>query len=267
MKIYIPTKGRVQNQLTLENLPPDLYVRTILVCPKSEAFRHRQRHPHAEVLEQPDEDMGISEKRKWIIDICDEDKLVMLDDDCRFAVRREDDPGLFRKANNEDITLAFAELESMLCEEIPHAGFAVRGAGIGELARQGGWQKTGKRMMYSLGYYLPIVRYWAEWGRIKTHEDIDITLQLLSMGFPNAVNHTFVTDQKFGAPGGCTNERTVESNNEDCLKLQALHPEYVTIEEKTYTSSVPRMETRCAWQKCLKDGITFRTEYLKNKSN
>lgn len=263
MKIYIPTKGRVQNQLTLENLPPDLYVRTTIVCPKSEAFRHRQRHPHIEeVLEQPDESMGISEKRKWIVDICPDDKLVMLDDDLRFAVRREDDDGKFRKAESKDIILAFEELESVLCEETSHAGFAVRGMGIGDLAREGGWQ-TAKRMIYSLGYYLPIVRFWAEFGRVSTHEDIDVTMQLLSMGFPNKVNHSFVTDQKFGNEGGCTNERTIEKNNADCLKLVELHPEYITAETKIYANSPSRLEVRCSWQKSLKDGIAFRTEWLK----
>lgn len=263
MKIYIPTRGRVKNQLTLENLPPELYVEAILVCPPSEVNRMRQNHEHAQILAQPEEKMLIHHKRRWIMDQCPEDKMVMLDDDLRFAVRRDDDPGKFRKAEPKDIIQAFKELEDILSEDVPHAGFAVRGMGIGDAAREGGWQEA-KRMVYSLGYYLPIVKYWAEMGRIQTHEDIDVTMQLLSMGFPNRVNHSFVTDQKFGNEGGCTNERTIEINNADCIRLTELHPDYITVTEKVYLNSPTRLEVRCAWQKALKDGLVFRADWLKS---
>ena len=265
MRIYIPTKGRVMTQTTLENLPASLYVQTILVAPSTEVPRLRQRYPHVEVICQLDDKMGIAEKRKWIVDTCPDDKLVMLDDDLRFAVRRDDDPGLFRKAEEADILVAFDELEEILTEAIPHAGFSARGSGIGDAAKRGGWQE-GKRMMYVLGYYLPIVRHWAEWSRVSTHEDIDITLQLFEMGFPNSVNHSFVVDQKFGSPGGCSDERTIEIANADCLRLKELHPEYVAVDEKEYKASTPRLETRCAWQKALKDGKAFRADWLKSQA-
>ena len=265
MKIYIPTKGRVKNQLTLENLPPELYVQATLVCPPSEVNRMKQNHEHVEILAQPDENMEIYEKRKWIVDICPEDKMVMLDDDLRFAVRRADDPAKFLKATNEEVIQAFKELDLLLSEEIPHAGFAVRGMGIGEAAQEGGWQEA-KRMIYTLGYYLPIARYWAEWGRMRIREDMDITIQLLSMGFPNMVNHSFVTDQKYGNPGGATKERTVDISNEAAELLQSLHPEYVTLKEKVYTNSPTRIEVVCQWQKALKDGLVFRAEWLKNRA-
>jgi hypothetical protein len=265
MKIYIPTRGRITNQLTLENLPPDLYVSSTLVCPPSEVDRLSRRYEFVGVLPQPEEKMTISEKRKWIVDQSPGDKLVMLDDDLRFAVRREDDTGKFRKATEEDILRYFKELEELLSEEVPHAGFGVRGMGIGEAAREGGWQ-TAKRSIYTLGYYLPIVRYWAEWNRVRTREDMDITLQLLSMGFPNKVNQSFVVDQKFGNEGGCSDERTIESTNEDARRLVELHPEYVSLEEKNYVSSIPRLEVRVQWQKALKDGLAFREQWRKTQT-
>jgi hypothetical protein len=256
MKIIIPTRGRVDNQLTFRNLPKELQERTILVCPKSEKFWLEKYK--CTTLVQPEEITTIAEKRKWIFDtaVADGiDKIVMLDDDLRFAVRREDDPGLFRKAEPEDIIEAFTQLETLLCEEIPHAGFAVRGSGIGDAAKKGGWQLTGKRMMYSLGYYVPTVKDHAIFGRIGTHEDMDITLQLLRKGFINAVNFSFVTDQAFGKPGGCDKERTIEKNNADALKLAELHPGYVRVVQKDYKASVPRIEVVCSWQKALQDGL------------
>jgi len=262
MKIIIPTKGRISNQLTIANLPEELRKNTVLVCPEKERFWHSQKQSFVTVIAQPDPDMGIADKRKWIMEQSrnewNYEKIVMLDDDLRLAIRRIDDPGLFRKAGPEDIIKAFRELEEILSPEIPHAGFAVRGSGIGDAAKQGGWQVTGKRAMYSLAYHVSTVLDNAEFGRIGTHEDIDITLQLLRKGFPNAINFSFVTDQAFGKPGGCSDERTVEKNNVDVLKLAELHPGYVRVTEKMYKVSTPRLEVVCAWQKALKDGLLNR---------
>jgi hypothetical protein len=177
----------------------------------------------------------------------------MLDDDLRFAVRRDDQPDRFLKAEEGQVIAAFRELDKILSAEIPHAGFAARGSGIGSRAQEGGWQQ-GKRMIYSLGYHIPTVRKHAIFGRIETREDMDITLQLFANGFPNSVNHSFVCDQEFGKPGGCTNERTIERSNADALTLAGLHPGYVKVVEKEYKASIPRLEVICQWLKAMKDG-------------
>jgi hypothetical protein len=109
-------------------------------------------------------------------------------------------------------------------------------------------------MIYSLGYYLPKVVEECELGRIETREDMDVTLQLLRKGYPNAVWHTTVANQrKYNAPGGATNERTVESMNADAYKLARLHPGYVRVDDKRYKTSVPRLEVHCSWKKALQD--------------
>lgn len=260
MQITIPTKGRISTQLTFTNLPPDLQKQVVFVCPDNERFFLSQRYPTATVIAQPDPGMGISEKRKWIVETCSDEKILMLDDDLRFAVRREDDTGLFRAATHDDIRRGFFELQEILSEDVPHAGFAARGGSIGALARQGGWQISGKRMMYVLGYYLPTVLKLAEFGRVFTHEDMDVCLQLLGKGYPNAVNFTLVVDQKFGNPGGCTAERDIAKSNEDVQKLAAFHPGFVSIVSKVYSASTPRLEVVCQWQKCLDAGMALRED-------
>jgi hypothetical protein len=97
----------------------------------------------------------------------------------------------------------------------------------------------------------------AEFGRLSTHEDMDVCLQLLTKGFANKVNYTFVVDQKFGNPGGCTNERTVETNNADCYRLASFFPAYVRVSEKNYAGSVPRVEVVCQWARALRDARGF----------
>jgi len=255
MRIIIPTKGRVYNQLTLANLPDDLKRRTTLVCPSNEHQRLSRNHPLCKVVQQPSDTMGISEKRAWIVANTGYDKIVMLDDDLRFAVRRDDNRAKFRTALTPDILTAFAELEEILSPEVPHAGFTARGGSIGASAQKGGWQQ-GKRMMYVLGYHIPTVRAHAVFGRLSTHEDMDVCLQLLTKGLPNLVNYDFVVDQKFGNPGGCTNERTIQQNNADSLALAQLFPQFVRTTEKEYSASVPRIEVVCQWMKALEYGFT-----------
>ncbi len=257
MKIFIPTKGRRNNQLTMRNLPPALRERTTIVCPEKEAFWLRQDFSSATMLAQPDPNMGIALKREWILKNCEAEKIVMLDDDLRFATRRTDEPGKFLKASDHEITTAFLQLESVISEEIPHAGFAARGSGIGDAAKKGGWQ-MGKRMMYVLGYHVPTVLANAEFGRLSTHEDMDVCLQLLTKGYPNMVNYSFVVDQKFGNPGGCTEERTMEINNADSLKLAEFFPEYVRVSQKDYSGSTPRVEVTCQWLKAMNAGLATK---------
>lgn len=260
MKIIIPTKGRLKNQLTMQNMPRELYPDIVIVSPSKERFFHQSNWEGVLAISQPDDNMGIAAKRKWIIENELDDKIVMLDDDLRFAVRRDDDPKLFRKAEPKDILLAFWELENKINERCPHAGFGVRGSGIGDAAQAGGWQTTGKRMMYSLGYHVPTIKEKIILGRLSTHEDIDVTLQLLLLGYPNAVNFSFVTDQAFGKPGGCTNERTIGQNNLDVMQLAEFFPGYVRVTEKQYKESVPRLECVCQWQKALSDGLLKRKQ-------
>lgn len=265
MLVVVPTRGRVENQMTLSNLTPALRRSVRVVCPDREAGRIESvwgGRVHS-VTRQPDGDMTIAQKRKWIVDTARADgveKLVMLDDDLRFCVRRDDDPGKFRQSRPEDVDAYFAELAEKLTPLVPHAGFGVRGGGISDRDKQGGWQEA-KRMMYVLGYHVPTVAKHATFGRIETREDMDVTLQLLLRGLPNLVCKTFVTDQKtgWGDKGGCSGQRTVESSNSDAEKLAELHPGFVRVVEKTYagthvTGSVTRKEVVCSWEKALAAG-------------
>jgi hypothetical protein len=138
----------------------------------------------------------------------------------------------------------------MLSPDVPHVGFGPR---QGNHTKEAGWQIG--RMIYTLGYYLPVVVEKCELGRIETREDMDLTLQLLRKGYPNAVWHTTVADQRmYNAPGGATNERTIESSNADAHKLATFHLGFVSVVEKAYKASVPRNEVVCQWQEALRDG-------------
>ena len=85
--LYVPTRGRVGNQRTLKALPSKWRERAIIVCPKDEIRSHLKSFPEATAIAQPDPDMTIAAKRAWIFKTARSEKIMMLDDDLRFAVR------------------------------------------------------------------------------------------------------------------------------------------------------------------------------------
>jgi hypothetical protein len=67
MEIIIPTRGRIDQQLTLQSLPRELHERTTLVCPEAEAVPLACRWDDVQIVEQPDANMTIAAKRAWIM--------------------------------------------------------------------------------------------------------------------------------------------------------------------------------------------------------
>jgi len=263
MQIVIPTRGRTHQQLTLQALPRELRKRTTLVCPKREASGLFRLYGDVEIVVQPDATMTIARKREWIMREWlryGHEQVLMLDDDLSFSTRISETDWHLKPICGEELIPEFQRIEDKLGPEYPHVGFGPR---QWNHLKKAGWQ-TPDRMMCSLGYYLPIVVKVCELGRIETHEDMDVNLQLLRKGHRNAVWHTTVHDQNFMAPGGCGLWRTIESFSADARKLAELHPGYVSTVERSYKGSeprVPRVEPICQWKKALDDGLKDKSQY------
>ena len=262
MRIIIPTRGRRNNQLTIKSLIGcELIRRTTIVCPQSEYKHFRSLRPDYDVVAQPDAHWKIHEKRAWILEHWlaeGHEKIIMLDDDLRFATRKSEDDWHLREITGEELVPQFKILEDKLGPEFPHVGFGPRQGN--DRLDDIGWRIPGK-MCYALGYYLPVVVKECELRRVKTREDMDITLQLLEKGYPDAVWNTVTVDQRrFDSPGGTNDERTMETSNQDALELARLHSGYVSTVERAYKSSVPRVEVVVQWQKALQDGQRRRTQ-------
>jgi hypothetical protein len=252
MRIIIPTRGRTEDQLTLQALPGELRKRTSLVCPKLEASTLYRLYPDVEVVIQPDPTWRLARKRAWIVRTWLEagyDKILMLDDDLKFATRISTADWRLREITGQALIPEFNRLEAKLGPDYPHVGFGTR---QGNNRLPAGWQSPG-RQVCTLGYYLPVVARLAEVDRLALRHDMDVTLQLLRRGYPNAIWNTTVHDQRAFAPGGCSLWRTVENSDADARQLAELHPGYVTLVQRRYAVSVPRLEVVCAWSKALQD--------------
>jgi hypothetical protein len=257
MHIVIPTRGRKDKQYTLHALPRELRKRTTLVCPKAEVLRRLKcLDDDIEVVAQPDADWRIAQVRGWIVQEWlhrGNDKIVMLDDDLSFAMRKSENGSALRTIRGKVLVPEFERLEKKLGPEYPHVGFGQR-----QFNNSKGADWVGPvKMVCTLGYYLPIVAKLVRWDLVELREDYSATLQLLLKGYPNAIWTGTVVDQKTNAPGGCSTYRTAELNDAEAEKLAAI-PEFapfVSVRVKNYASG-PRKEPRIDWVQALAHGRT-----------
>jgi hypothetical protein len=248
VRIYIPTYRRVNAQHTYYALPPGWQARTTFVVDAQDALAMIDYGYASGLLCIVPDSAGvtsIAKKRAWLLSTVEDEPIVMLDDDLRFAVR-DGAGGRLVDASPEIVGAYLFALETSL-QLYVHAGFSAR---QGNNHLPGGWV-TNTRMMYVLGYQPHAVRKHCELGRIETREDMDITLQLLRKGFPNAVCADICVDQKYNAPGGASGQRTMAASDADAELLAALHPGFVKVVQRAYASSVPRKEVVVQWKKAF----------------
>src|SRR5262249_15550945 len=89
VQIVIPTYRRVGDQVTFRNLPRVYWPHTEFVANEEEtpALKLKYGHTGAKVVTHPPEIDSIAKKRAWILANTPHEKIFMLDDDLKFAVR------------------------------------------------------------------------------------------------------------------------------------------------------------------------------------
>ena len=82
-RIYIPTLGRSDNQVTFDNMSQNAQqVTRLVVQPKEQHL-----YPNYPILVLPDNDIGITETRRWIYKEAKGLKYGVFDDDLKFIER------------------------------------------------------------------------------------------------------------------------------------------------------------------------------------
>jgi len=258
VRYYIPTRGRIEGQHTVRNLPTAVLPLVTIVCPSSEVerlgeFAYELRGQFVRVVPQPDDSWAIGRKREWIYkalareDVCD--FAWQLDDDLRFRVCVD---GKFASPRTD--YQAKDLLEKFFVETIPAlaAIYPVLGIGTSFMAPKGGVREN-----YHLGFAFGFgrdARDALEMNRMDVFEDIDYTLQMLRGGYRIGVSYDVTVDQvKPDAPGGVTGERTLETIRRDFERLRALHPGIVE-EKPRRPGAHPAAITRVSWARAAKEG-------------
>ncbi len=256
MKIYIPTRGRPESQVTLEFFPENMIKdgTVILAIDEDEQDKYH-KYPDVQKLIVPSFVKGISYKRKYIIEQSTDPRVVMLDDDLRFYIRKSPTDWHLRYLESDEYPALFGLLDEWMDQGYAHVGISAREGNnrVEDLCVEN------TRYMRVLGYNLDAFPDNIEWGRTQVMEDFDIALQLLRKGKACKVSFYYAQGQKSSnADGGCSEWRTIDVHNAGADRLHELHPTCVKVVEKqtkTAWNGLPRRDVIVGWKKAYKEGI------------
>lgn len=260
MRIVIPTYGRVAKQVTLAALPDALRRETLLITSDAAEY-DALRRTHRHVKNAPVK--TIADKRQWILENVKDD-VFMLDDDMVFYKRCEMRYRDYRdgrwKARPGHKTLSldyvtdggvqrlFEELEFGLND---HSSVGISSR-FGNDLEPLDWKRGANRLMHAFGYRRKeLVKMKFRFNAVAFREDFHMALTLLRAGQESIQCYDWcVAPGAYGAPGGCSGERTVPASDAAAHKLAALHPGFVRVVDKNYKGT-PRKEVVVSWKKAL----------------
>lgn len=267
LQIYVPSRSRFERSLTLEHLAPNWNPSQIyLVVPSEQRSDYKALAKQHGVRILPCPEKGIARTRHFIGEHAD-DKFVMFDDDLRFSFRppfnketgadqsAKNTPGIrLYPARRKQITRMLQNIEFYL-DRYAHVGVSPRAGNQSMDLPIRECSRPLRVLAYRRREFL-----MCEHGRVAIMEDFDITLQLLTRGYKNALITTHVNDQAAtNLPGGCSDYRSVELHDRNVLKMHRLWPEFTKVVMKKNKSGgaianglAERRELNIQWQKAWK---------------
>lgn len=231
MRIVIPTYRRMERQLTLAAIPPELHGDVTLVVRPDEASIG-SLYPNVEVAVLPESVVDLCGTRQWIWEKFTGCRFVMIDDDVEAFERKMPDGLLKRITSRKD----FEEMLRMLEVELD--------AGAGVVTIRNHWtppQPSGRvvsaaNAVIFFMFDMDVLRSLGlRWDRIKFVNDLDFVLQVLSHG----IDVVGLQDWSFKAPSlgegdGGENEGfswgdRARLGKEALAKLGLMWPEHVVL--------------------------------------
>ena len=250
MNIYIPTRGRADQQVTLSYFPEELRQEVTLVVDHDEADQYTKYDCKTMVC--PESVHDIATKRKYIHENATTNKIVMLDDDLRFYIRKKHNDWHLRYLEGEEYPAMFGLIDKWL-DDYAHVGVSAREGNnrVEHLSVEN--TRYMRVLAYNLDHFDGV-----EVGRVKVMEDFDINLQLLKKGLPSKVSYYYAQGQgSSNAAGGCSEWRTLDVQSEGAERLKELHPDVVSVvekETKTAWGGAIRKDVKVQWKQAYKTG-------------
>jgi hypothetical protein len=266
MKIFIPTRDRVNAQFTWDNLHYLQDVAT-LVCPAEEVQAHLD-HGRRAIARPPVPLAGV---RQWLVDEAvngpDQGRkpIIMLDDDLAFFVRKSPDAHNLTPAGDK-VGVIMHRLYNMVYGTGTELGsfFPVH-AGLSP--RQGNNWAFPDKVQYTtrvnaVHCILPaaLAHYGIRYDTMDMMEDYHVTLSLFEEGEDNAAITDAAWDQckGSGAPGGFSHYRTSDRQTQAAEKLASLHPRSVKVVKKNPKTGSggfagERTDVRVQWKQAYKN--------------
>lgn len=236
IEIIIPTLGRVDKQVTLDNLPDKWKSVTTLVVQEHEHDEMKQRYSDiCNIWCLPPETFGISWTRKHIAEHWKGKRIFVMDDDLKFVQLTDNGEKMVgAPAEEKDFDHMFSEVERLMDEGIMHGGLGVNNTPPSTNPYNHN-SRVYTNMFFSEQFPVDEIDFGTDYELMP--EDFFITLQLLTAGHQNVCfNHFRVNPSATNAKGGCETFRTIENHNRGQEILAEKFPEFVTVTTKVQTS-------------------------------
>ena len=259
MKIYIPSLSRPTKQITWNELRGVKGLRkgdVSVVINRGEVNDYVKGNPDIVLITPPSSVRGIGKVRQWLLEYHaknnNDQRMVMMDDDLTFSTRRTDDPTKATPATKNDIMQMLKCMDGML--KYKWHGSIVAREGANRFADDAVLDNT--RLLRVLGYRAAdVLSLGVRFSRLPVMEDFDVTLQLLRAGKENfALCEWWQNQAGSGLDGGCSTYRDREMQATGAHGLKKLHPDFVTVVEKTTKGAWgggTRTDVRIAWKKAF----------------
>lgn len=259
--IYIPTRGRVNRQITWDNFPPEVQKHTTLICPIDELSIHREKGRNAQFCSTE----GISNKLQWLQQLAiskGQDKIVCVHDDIWVNKRiLNGDSYRILKANSEQVIELFTKIEEKL--DI-YLSVGIRNRNHAQDLDIPEGEEAQRQVILHGTKPQEIRKLGIVYNDVQLMEDFHATLSLLERGFPNyIINEWCYNETPPGTPGGCAIYRDAEFQRKAALRLHELHPQFVKVVKKPTRWGIGEsLDVVVAWKKAYESGLASKRKKL-----
>jgi hypothetical protein len=241
-KIYIPTLGRVNRQITYEGMPDWVKDMTYFVIQPHERKAFEERYPNANIVLLDENVKGIAKTREWIINHGGDDCYAMMDDDLVIWKRNIDRVTRKKTSENSNDILSAEDWVEFI--ETVNVWFD-EGVGLGGCYQKGQIPKDTDHKQhgkFTQCFFINgglIHREELDWS-LKWAEDLHLVLQCLRFGVLTRISDKYLLRaDSWWSEGGCKEEgRTVEKDIQSLRDLQTYWGEdLIKIVENRYAPS------------------------------
>lgn len=256
MMIYIPTRGRPNDQITLNSLTPELKKRTRLLINHDEIGLYKDYDVGSIYL--PDYIKDIGGVRQWAVSNSKYKYVFLLDDDMGFFKRLSDSKRLKRCTGNQLNEMFEEFLDWLILDSIPVVGMSMRqGNNHVDLPYVNATRQMGFHGIDTEEFKNLKLRF----DKQAVMEDFYMVLSLLTKGISNRVMYKYCWDQAgSNTKGGCSSYRTGDIQKNCAENLVRAFPDFVTVVEKSvkhgWQGLKTRHDVRIQWKKAFNYGVS-----------
>tara|TARA_B100001750_G_scaffold201790_1_gene176721 strand:- start:1471 stop:2277 length:807 start_codon:yes stop_codon:yes gene_type:complete len=260
MKIYIPTLGRVEKQITFDNLPDKYKEKVVLVVQEHERSQYKFDVEYMVV----DDNIGLSKTRQLIFHKAGKSYYSMLDDDLEFYRRNRkystssefsDMEGSKRKMTEQDFDEMYVEFGEWFDDGFIQCGH--RETSLPPLPTP--WQdNVGAYSAYTFdGHKLSTFIDEIDWTYTKVGCDSMWQLEFLLRGCKIRMSDIWTEKSAWWQEGGVALYRDAELYNNEHLKLVKKYPKYVNVTGTVVRNYIGEIiNLRYNWKKAYADSLS-----------